>query len=403
MSTARLEDRPTPGRVGDVRKQNLALVLRNVQPDVQTTRAQLAAETGLTKASVSSLVADLLGAGLLTEVGITRDGERGRPGVALALNPLRGALGAEVNVDYLGVGVVDLNGNLHFQETVERHNSGSSPEDVLRALRLLTTRAADAASDAGILLLGGGLAVPGLVDADRNYVATAPNLGWTGVELSGELEALLPHSPFGVTLSNEANSAALAELWYGQGASFRAYLYISGEVGVGGGLIIDSRLFTGPAGHAGEIGHTVVQPKGPKCTCGGQGCLETFAGQEAIFSASGIGDGPTGHRMAQLLAALADGESRALAAVEEAGYYLGVATATTARLMNVAAVVLGGHFAVLEEWIRPALQRSLDDFAPGVVAADAVAFSSLRQTAALMGAAGSCLRRVLANPQELFP
>ena len=403
MSTARLEDRPTPGRVGDVRKQNLALVLRNVHAGTQTTRAQLAAETGLTKASVSSLVADLLGVGLLTEVGITRDGERGRPGVGLALNPLRGALGAEVNVDYLGVGVVDLNGNLHFQETVERHNSGSSPEEVLGALRLLTKRAADAALDAGIILLGGGLAVPGLVDPDRNYVATAPNLGWAGVGLSDELGSLLPRSPFGITLSNEANSAALAELWYGQGSSFRAYLYISGEVGVGGGLIIDSQLFTGPAGQAGEIGHTVVQPKGPKCTCGGHGCLETFAGQEAIFSASGIGDGPTGQRMALLLAALAAGDPRALAAVDEAGYYLGVATASTARLMNVDAVVLGGHFSLLEEWIRPALQRSVDEFAPGVVALDAVAFSALRQTAALMGAAGSCLRRALASPQELVP
>jgi predicted NBD/HSP70 family sugar kinase len=234
-------------------------------------------------------------------------------------------------------------------------------------------------------------------------VATAPNLGWTGVALSGELEALLPQSPFGVTLSNEANSAALAELWYGQGASLRAYLYISGEVGVGGGLIIDAELFTGPAGHAGEIGHTVVNPKGPRCTCGGHGCLETFAGQEAIFSASGIGDGPTGQRMAVLLAALAEGDERAVAAVDEAGYYLGVAAASTARLINIAAVVLGGHFALLEDRIRPAMERSLAEFAPGLVAADAVAFSALRQTAALMGAAGSCLRSVLANPQALVP
>jgi predicted NBD/HSP70 family sugar kinase len=389
--------------VGDVRKQNLALVLGRVLPGVPTTRAQLAAETGLTKASVSSLVADLLESGLLTEVGITRDGERGRPGVGLALNPLRGALGAEVNVDYLAVGVVDLNGQLHFQETVERHSSGSEPREVLVALGLLAGRTAAAAARNGIVLLGGGLAVPGLVDPDRNFVAAAPNLGWSGVELSEEMEALLPNRPFRVTLSNEANSAALAELWYGQGSSFRAYLYISGEVGVGGGLIIDSQLFAGPTGYAGEIGHTVVDPKGPSCSCGGHGCLETFAGQEAVFSAAGIDGGPTGERMALLLAALADGDARALAAVEQAGHYLGLATASTARLINVSAVVLGGHFAVLEDWIRPALRRSLDEFAPGLVPEDGVAFSQLRQTAALMGAAGSCLRRILASPQALVP
>ncbi|MBT1003350.1 ROK family protein [Paenarthrobacter sp. DKR-5] len=402
MSPTRTADGAAPGRVGDVRRRNLALLLDRIDPQGQATRAQLAAETGLTKASVSSLVADLLESGLLTEAGVTRDGERGRPGVGLVLNPLRGAIGAEINVDYLAVGVLDLGGTLQFQETVERHNRGSSPGDVLAALGVLVHRAADAARQAGIVLLGGGLAVPGLVDPDRNVVVTAPNLGWSAVDLSAELAALLPAAPFGVTLSNEANSAALAELWYGHGVSFRDYLYVSGEVGVGGGLVIGSELFTGPAGHAGEIGHVVVHPEGPRCTCGGHGCLEKFAGQQAIFSAAGIGDDSTALRMSHLLRALDAGKPRALAAVEQAGHYLGVAVASAARLMNISAVVLGGHFAALEEWIEPALRRSLANFAPGLVPDGSIAFSGLRQTAALTGAAGSCLRGVLARPYELI-
>lgn len=393
---------PSPGRVGDVRRQNLTLVLDGIQRSGQATRAQLAADSGLTKASISSLVADLLESGLIREAPVTRHGERGRPGTGIVLNPARGALGAEINVDYLSVGVLDFTGHLRFHETLERHNRGSQPADVLPLLVAMARRAAAAAEGCGVELLGGGLTVPGLVDAERNLVLTAPNLGWAGIDLSGELESLLPGAPFGVALSNEANSAALAELWFGQGAVLGDYLYVSGDVGVGGGLVIGSELFVGPHGHAGEIGHMVVHPDGPRCSCGGHGCLEKFAGQHAIFSAAGIGGGSTALQTAHLLRALAEGNVRAAAAVEQAGHYLGVAVASAARLANVSAVVLGGHFAVLEEWIGPALRRSLRNYAPGLVADRNVAFSGLKQPAALMGAAGSSVRTMLGRPYELI-
>ncbi len=365
------------------------------------TRARLAADSGLTKASVSSLVADLLESGLVREDSLARDGERGRPGTGLMLNPARGVLAAEINVDHLAVGVLDFAGELTFHESVERRNRGSGPAEILPLLVDMAERAATAAAASGVELLGGELTVPGLVDTERNVVLTAPNLGWTGVDLSEELPRLLPGAPFGVSLSNEANSAALAELWHGHGRTFRDFLYVSGEVGVGGGLVIDSRLFSGPQGHAGEIGHIVVHPEGPRCACGGRGCLETFAGQDAIYSAAGIEqDAP---RMGRLLHRLSDGDEGAVAAVDRAGQYLGIAVASTARVANVSAVVLGGHFAALEEWIAPALCRSLDHYAPGLVPGGNVAFSGLGRTGALVGAAATSVRRILASPYELIP
>lgn len=390
-----------PGRVQDVRRQNLAVALGAIQRTARSTRAEIAARTGLTKASVSSLVAGLLETGLIEEMGVTRDGERGRPGSGLVLNRQRGALGAEVNVDYLAAGVVDLLGEVRVHEVVERP-PGGSPEEVLGELRALARRATTAAEADGMVLLGGGLAVPGLVDPARGTVLTAPNLGWRNAALAQHLEALLPGAPLGVVLSNEANSAALAELWYGHGSSFRDYLYVSGEVGVGGGLIFGSELFAGPGGHAGEIGHLVVQPDGQQCSCGGRGCLETVAGQHAIFSAAGIDGTSTADRMAALLGALDAGSPEAARAVETAGHYLGVALASAARMVNVSAVILGGHFAGLQKWIRPSLLRSLDGYAPGVVPPDGVAFSGLGQTAALRGAAGSRLREVFASPHDLL-
>ncbi|WP_284751532.1 ROK family transcriptional regulator [Arthrobacter sp. efr-133-R2A-120] len=399
----------SPGRVGDVRRQNLALVLDGIQGNGGATRAQLAAESGLTKASVSSLVADLLESGLVLETSVTRDGERGRPGTGLLLNPARGALAAEINVDYLAVGVLDFAGELVFHETLERHNRGSLPSDILPLLVAIAQRAAAKAADAGVELLGGELTVPGLVDTEHNVVVAAPNLGWADVGLSEELPRLLPEAPFGVTLSNEANSAALAELWFGHGADhgtrdrFRDFLYISGEVGVGGGLVMASQLFDGPQGHAGEIGHVVVHPDGPLCACGGHGCLETFAGQDAIYSAAGMDRDSTTRHMAHLLQLAHDGDELAVSAVEQAGRYLGIAVASTARVANISAVVLGGHFAVLEEWIAPALRRSLDHHAPGLIPEGNLAFSGLGQTGALRGAAATSVRRILSQAYELIP
>lgn len=385
----------------DVRRQNLAVVLGAIQRSERSTRAEIAARTGLTKASVSSLVAGLLETGLVEEVGVTRDGERGRPGSGLVLNRQRGALGAEVNVDYLAAGVVDLLGEVRVQEVVERP-PGGSPEEILGELRALARRVTTAADADGMVLLGGGLAVPGLVEPARGLVLTAPNLGWRDAAVAQHLDALLPGAPLGVVLSNEANSAALAELWYGHGSSFRDYLYVSGEVGVGGGLIFGSELFAGPNGHAGEVGHLVVQPDGRQCSCGGRGCLETVAGQHAICSAAGIDGTNNADRMAALLLALDAGSPEAARAVETAGHYLGVALASAARMVNVSAVILGGHFAGLQQWIKPSLLRSLGSYAPGVVPADGVAFSDLGQTAALRGAAGSRLREVFASPHDLL-
>jgi predicted NBD/HSP70 family sugar kinase len=218
----------------------------------------------------------------------------------------------------------------------------------------------------------------------------------------------------------------LAELRY-RPAGDADFLFISGEVGVGGGLVIGSELFTGPHGHAGELGHVVVQPEGTLCSCGGTGCLETVAGQDAIFAAAGIpqhrnagrlpAPDPSGRMpsvrgqeapgpsrsdsLAQLLSALAAGDGEALAAVGRAGHYLGVAVASTVRLLNIPSVVLGGHFAILGKWITPALWDSLERYAPGKVPARNISLSAVGQAGALLGAAGSVVRSLVEAPHRL--
>jgi predicted NBD/HSP70 family sugar kinase len=406
--------------MGDVRRSNLALVLGRIARSAHgthLTRAQVAAATGLTKASVSSLVLDLLEAGLIREIGLNPQGERGRPGVGVELNPARAVMGMEINVDYIAAGLTDLSGTLLLQQTRERNNRNSAAGPVVASLAALAAELRAAAEAQGIQVLGGGLAVPGLVDDRTGTVIMAPNLGWNSETL--DLGSLLPGVPLGTTLFNEANAAALAELRY-RPAGAADFVFVSGEVGVGGGLVIGSELFTGPDGHAGELGHMVVHPEGTGCSCGGTGCLETVAGQDAIFAAAGvIGDSrasgevalpgsagePPGtsksESLARLLAALAAGDEDAATAVARAGRYLGVAVASTARLLNISSVVLGGHFATLAEWLRPALTESLATYAPGKVPPDNISLSAVGEAGALLGAAGSVVRSLVEAPHRL--
>jgi predicted NBD/HSP70 family sugar kinase len=398
-----LSDAGAPGNMGDVRRSNLALVLGRVAQSPSgshLTRAQIAASTGLTKASVSSIVLDLLDAGILREIGLNPQGERGRPGVGLELNRARGVIGMEINVDYIAAGVTDLSGAVVMQEFRELDNRDSESAPVLAALADLAAEVRAAAMEKGVEILGGGLAVPGLVDAATSTVIAAPNLGWQDIKL--DLGRLIPRLPLGVTLFNEANAAALAELARGP-AGRHDFLYVSGEVGVGGGLVIRSELFTGPEGHAGEVGHIVVDPEGSRCSCGGTGCLETVAGQDAIFLAAGIaGKGKArSESMAGLVAALGQGKPEALRAVERAGQALGVAVASTARVVNIGAVVLGGHFAVLERWLRPSLAESLARYAPGKVMPEHITTAAVGEGAAVLGAAGSVVRSLVDAPHQL--
>ncbi|PNI09836.1 MarR family transcriptional regulator [Arthrobacter sp. AFG7.2] len=393
----------TPGNMGDVRRSNLALVLGKVVQSaagVHLTRAQIAAGTGLTKASVSSIVLDLLDAGIIREVGLSRQGERGRPGVGLELNPSRGVMGMEINVDYISAGVTRLSGDLVVHEIQERDNRDSSDAAVMSALAELTAGVRGAAAAKDVEVLGGGLAVPGLVEAGSSMVTVAPNLGWVNTKL--DVNRLLPGVPLGVSLFNEANAAALAELAHGP-QELRDFLFVSGEVGVGGGLVIGSELFTGPEGNAGEVGHIVVDPAGTPCSCGGTGCLETIAGQDAIFAAAGIEAKARSRSesMSDLLAALAAGSPSALLAVQRAGASLGVAVASTSRVVNVRAVVLGGHFAVLDQWLRGPLLESLAKYAPGLLSPEDVSASTVGEAGALLGAAGSVVRALVEAPYRL--
>ncbi len=394
-----------PARAELLRRSNLALVLGEIAAGGRGARAQLAERTGLTKATVSSLADTLIATGLVVECDPDR-GLVGRPG-----NPLRLAstgpvgLGIEINVDYVSACIVDLAGEVRSFAALPGDNRTVAPGDVLeRAARLADSLLASPAMSSRPVA-GLHVALPGLVDVD-GVLRRAPNLRWLeGLEVAarvGEIISARSARPLGaVGAGNEANLAALAELWFGDSTDLDTFVRVSGEIGVGAGIVIRGALWGGAAGLAGEIGHVLVDAGGPRCTCGARGCLEQVAGQEAVLAAAGIDTArqPSTDPVRALLASAAAGDRATRAALDRAGSALGVALAGVVNVVDLPTVVLGGVYAEVATWLLPALARELADRVVSYSwAPTGVAVSRLGARAAVRGAAGLAIRAVLEDP-----
>ncbi|MEU7928828.1 ROK family transcriptional regulator [Micromonospora sp. NPDC049801] len=393
-------------RQGSLRELNLALVLgRIAAADRPPSRADLATATGLTRATVSAVVEDLLAGQLVSEAEPAPRAGAGRPARGLVLADTGPAgLGLEVNVDYLTVCVVDLAGQVRHRTVHRADLRPVAPEDALARLVDLARQARADAARQGLTLAGAALAVPGLID-DSGQVRLAPNLGWRDVPVP---ELLSAHPPLtdrvpdvpALVVDNEANLAALGEL-HSRPPGPASFLHISGEVGIGAGIVLDGALFRGVRGWSGEIGHLPVHPQGRPCRCGGRGCLEQYAGQEAIVAAAGLvrAELPADTATARLAELAEAGEPAALRALNDAGTALGVAVAGVVNLLDLDTVVLGGGYAPLAPWLCPPV---LAEIKARVLTAAwspvTVRPSTLGPEAAAVGAAGSVVRRIVARP-----
>ena len=295
-----------------VRRHNLGVVLRHVAERGPRSRATIAVETGLNKTTVSSLVTELIGLDLLVERGLEQRGTVGRPGQVVELSSGGVvAIGLEINVDYLAVRTLDVTGAERDRRLDARDNRGVPEAEVLDRLAALASEAVDVVHAAGLRPVGATVAVPGLVDAAGGVLLVAPNLAWRDVAIVDELHERLAGPAFPLAADNEANLAALAELWEGAGRRFRDFLYVSGELGVGAGMVVGGELFRGAHGFGGELGHTTVDPGGDVCACGNRGCLETRVALGVLLEAAGLEPGAGVGRLAEQAAA---GDARAAGA-----------------------------------------------------------------------------------------
>ncbi len=399
-------------RQANLREHNLGLVLRLIiDAQVPISRADISHATGLTRATVSSLADRLLDAHLVSELPPVMSQRAGRPAVPLV--PAKGtlaAVGMEVNVDYLGVRVVDLSGAVLGQQVAAADFRGSDPELVLGRLAQMYCDVVGTLPD-GIGMAGSCLAVPGLVDRPRGPVRMAPNLGWrdvdvvtlfntavsnTAVSNAAPVNAQAGTPDIQIRLDNEATLAARAEADALRPAGRLSFLYVSGEVGIGGALVVDGAVFGGRHGWSGEIGHTVVAPGGRQCRCGSAGCLEQYAGKDALMRSASLElDRP----IRDLQAAAEAGDVGALASLAGGARALGTALANAVNLIDVEDVVLGGIYGPLAPFLIPGIEEVLTT---RVLAAPwsglQVRPATVRDDAALIGAASAVLSDVIDDP-----
>ncbi|MFF5310745.1 ROK family protein [Streptomyces massasporeus] len=381
--------RALPDTQQGMRRRNLARVLHTVRDEGPLSRAAVASRIGLTRAAVSTLVDELIRSGLLEELGPERPGRVGRPGSALAVSGRGPAgIGAEVGVDHLAVCAVDLRGTTRSRAIRQGANRGRSPGPVLAELTELIRQVVAEAEDEGLWPAGLAVAVPGLVARDARTVVRAPNLGWHDTDLGTLLPTDLP-----LTVDNEANFGALAELWLGDGTP-RDFLHVSAEIGIGAAVVVDGGLLRGTRGFAGELGHVPVRPDGPECACGGRGCLEQYAGEEAVLRAAGLE--PDEDRVGLLAGRAAEGDESVRRALRDAGTALGVALTGAVNLLDPQSVVLGGELSGLAPWLLPSLRDELARRTAGP--ACPVSVSGLGPQGPLLGAAHSVVRAVLDDP-----
>jgi predicted NBD/HSP70 family sugar kinase len=339
-------------RQSTLRTANLGLVLRTVcAASRPLSRADVAAITGTTRATASRLADELVAAGLLDESERSAPTGPGRPATPLLPGSSIAALGMQVDAGLLAARVIDLRGRVVGERVEEGDFVGSDPVATLSRLRELSL---DLLADLpGRRLAGAGLALPGIVDEAAGLLLRAPNVGWSDLRPTDLLD--LPLTP---VLGNEADLAArtVAESAPGRPGPHRDFLYLSGQIGVGGAAVLGGQVLGGSAGWAGEVGHVCVDPDGPACRCGSTGCLEQYAGRHALLAAAGL---PLTAPPGELSARAGRGDPAARRAVDTAARALGIALAGVINVLDIPTVVLGGHLGELAPLLRPALQDHL--------------------------------------------
>ncbi|MDQ7991703.1 MAG: ROK family transcriptional regulator [Propionicimonas sp.] len=358
---------PRTTRPEDGRRNNLSLVLQSLYDEPQLSRADLARRTGLTRVTISDLVAELIADALVAETGTTAGSRPGKPATMLSVRAdTRDIVALDLSAPRLLTGgVYSLRGDQ--RHAAQRDLGTATGEDAYAAVADLAAQLIAAADNP---VLGVGVGTPGTVDRQGSVIA-APNLAWHNLALQQRLATQLD---LPVHVENDANAAVLAERAFAAGPDNLIRVQISR--GVGAGLLIAGSVVTGTSAAAGEIGHVVIDYAGTPCPCGKNGCLETWLSVPSLRE-----------RMA------ADPD-RADEALAEAGRRLGIALSPVVGMLDLNDIVLGGPADLVDGPLLAAAQEVVTDRTHSDFRGEVrLRLSSLGSDAVLLGAV-ALVRRI---------
>lgn len=355
--------RPRRATVRDLRRRNRSTLLSTLFFDGPLSRHELGGHTGLSAATVSNVVGELIDDGLVAEAGLV-ESDGGRPRVLLRVNPSYGhVVGIDVGETGVTMEVFDL--AMTRLATVVRPLGGERP-DVAVVCRTIAEGVEELLTLAGVAeesLIGAGIGVPGTVEQGETVRVHAQTIGWDGVPLADLVRMEGITVPLFV--ENGAKTLGQAEMWFGAGRGTRhAVIALIGS-GVGATVITDGTTYRGATSSAGEWGHTTLTYGGRACRCGALGCLEAYVGAEGIIDrfrkARGGRSIPRDDEQSQLdfLLESVDRSTIAAGVVAETVGYLGAGIANLVNLFNPERIVLGGWAGVaLGSRLLPEIRRA---------------------------------------------
>jgi predicted NBD/HSP70 family sugar kinase len=375
------------GSLESLRERNRLRVIDALRSRGTASRAEIARQTGLSRSTVSSLVADLQAAGLVVEReadGVAPVGTRaGRPPVLLALDASAGAvLGLDFGHDHVRVALSDLSYVVLAERFVELEVDTAATQ----ALDAATDMVGDLLDETGLdrtRVLSAGMGIPGPIDRESGLVHSQSILpSWVGLHPAEEMGRRLE---LPVHLDNDANVGALGEFTFGVGRGTAVMVYLRLSAGIGAGLVINGRPFRGAKGIAGEIGHVLVDPEGPICRCGNRGCLETFVSTTALCELLRRSHGQIS--VSRLLALAYEGDAGCQRVIADAGRVVGRAVADLCSYLNPDLVVIGGDLSEAGDLVLEPMREAVRRFAIPAAADDVqVQAGTLGDRASLLGA-----------------
>ena len=331
---------------GTMRAINRQIVLNYVRDHGPISRAEIARRTALQRSTISEIVDSLLGEGLVEEIGAGRS-TGGRCPTLLALRASgAAALGIDIAPTHTTVAACDLSGCVLEREVFETHHDfGQTLGRALEAAGRLLARVPGK-------IEGVGVSLPGLVDPSTGRLIYVPYFNWRDLDVGRPIAAA---TGLKVAVDNDANAAALAELWFGRAevSEARDFIMVFIAEGVGTGIIFDRQIYRGEGGAAGEFGHMVIGERAPvQCSCGGYDCWEAFASGRAAVAryAAQAGRGGAARQLsfAQLIDRALAGEGAARDALLETARYLGKGISNLVVGFSPEIVVVGG--AITRAW-----------------------------------------------------
>jgi predicted NBD/HSP70 family sugar kinase/biotin operon repressor len=375
------------GSLESLRAGNRASVMDALRLRGAVSRADIARHTGLSRTTVSTLVADLQAEGLVVEQrgdNVPGGGKVGRPGVLLALDPSAGALvGIDFGHRHLRVAVSDLSYEALAEELVGLDVDHDADEALDTAARMVHSVLREAGVDRE-RVLAAGMGLPAPIARPSGLVSSHPILpAWIELDPAEEMGRRLGVP---VVLDNDANLGALGEATFGSSnaAAADVLVYARLSAGIGAGIVIGGRVFRGANGFAGEIGHVPVDPNGRICRCGNRGCLETLVGSEAVTELLQRSHGTL--TIEEVIERAVEGDAGCRRAVADAGRSTGRVLGDLCNFLNPEQVVIGGDLAAAGDLILDPLREQVEQYAlPAVAESIEIRIGRLGSRAEVLG------------------